>query len=285
MLKFPITLSDIASLERKNILIFTHRAYNKCCCREHLPAYLSLKIRSFLAFWFYTVVFADVFDNMLVTLTYYKGVERIDEVVPKYELLTTHVGRRTFVCNALMLGIPPEIVMKWTGHTDYNAMKPYTAITDEAKKDEFKTASGDIKEVDMMYKQFSSISYSDAGDFETIVIPFSSPGFMFFAMLPKEDVKLDDAINSLSPASINSLSTAKGYLYMPKYEVEYEMAALVEVLQAINPELAFNQDEITFLNTKVNDVNIMQKTFFKVDEEGVEAAAVTDMSNTYFDNL
>ena len=154
----------------------------------------------------------------------------------------------------------------------------------QTKKDEFKAANGDIKEVDMMYKQFSSISYSDAGDFETIVIPFSSPGFMFFAMLPKEDVKLDDAINSLSPASINSLSTAKGYLYMPKYEVEYEMAALVEVLQAINPELAFNQDEITFLNTKVNDVNIMQKTFFKVDEEGVEAAAVTDMSNTYFDN-
>ena len=155
----------------------------------------------------------------------------------------------------------------------------------QTKKDEFKTANGNIKEVDMMYKQFSSISYSDAGDFETIVLPFSSPGFMFFAMLPKEDVKMDDAIiNSLSPASINSLSTAKGYLYMPKYEVEYEMAALVEVLQAINPELAFNQDEITFLNTKVNDVNIMQKTFFKVDEEGVEAAAVTDMSNTYFDN-
>lgn len=155
----------------------------------------------------------------------------------------------------------------------------------QTKKDEFKTANGNIKEVDMMYKQFSSISYSDAGDFETIVLPFSSPGFMFFAMLPKEDVKMDDAIiNSLSPASINSLSTAKGYLYMPKYEVEYEMAALVEVLQAINPELAFNQDEITFLNTKVNDVNILQKTFFKVDEEGVEAAAVTDMSNTYFDN-
>ena len=155
----------------------------------------------------------------------------------------------------------------------------------QTKKDEFKAANGDIKEVDMMYKQFSSISYSDAGDFETIVLPFSSPGFMFFAMLPKEDVKMDDAIiNSLSPASINSLSTAKGYLYMPKYEVEYEMAALVEVLQAINPELAFNQDEITFLNTKVNDVNILQKTFFKVDEEGVEAAAVTDMSNTYFDN-
>lgn len=157
---------------------------------------------------------------------------------------------------------------------------PFEFDKNQTKKDEFKTTSGDIKEVDMMYKQFSSISYSDAGDFETIVLPFSSPGFMFFAMLPKEDVKMDDAIASLSPASLNSFIGGKVNLYMPKFEVEYEMAALVEVLQAINPELAFNQDEITFLeNTKVNDVNIMQKTFFKVDEEGVEAAAVTDISN------
>lgn len=156
---------------------------------------------------------------------------------------------------------------------------PFEFDKNQTKKDEFKTASGDIKEVDMMYKQFSSISYSDAGDFETIVLPFSSPGFMFFAMLPKEDVKMDDAIASLSPASLNSFIGGKVNLYMPKFEVEYEMAALVEVLQAINPELAFNQDDITFLNTKVNDVNIMQKTFFKVDEEGVEAAALTDVSN------
>ena len=149
----------------------------------------------------------------------------------------------------------------------------------QTKKDEFKTANGDIKEVEMMYQEFSCIGYSDEGDFQVIVLPLTSSGFTYFAMLPKEGVKLDDGIASLSPSSINSLVGTKVNLYMPKFEVEYEMAALVDVLQAINPELTFNQDEITFLNTKVNDVNILQKTFFKVDEEGVEAAAVTDLSN------
>lgn len=70
-----------------------------------------------------------------VSITYYKGGERYDETYKKYELLTTHCGRRTFISNAIMLGIAPEIVMKWTGHEDYRTMKPYIAIADKAKKD------------------------------------------------------------------------------------------------------------------------------------------------------
>lgn len=71
--------------------------------------------------------------NEPVWQTYYKGNERIDEVTPKYALLGTHAGRRTFICNALALGIPPQVVMKWTGHSDYKAMKPYIDITDDIK--------------------------------------------------------------------------------------------------------------------------------------------------------
>lgn len=65
--------------------------------------------------------------------TYYKGNERIDLITPKYELMSTHVGRRTFICNALSLGIPAQVVMKWTGHSDYKAMKPYIDIADDIK--------------------------------------------------------------------------------------------------------------------------------------------------------
>lgn len=65
--------------------------------------------------------------------TYYKGNKRIDEVTPKYALLGTHAGRRTFICNALSLGISPQVIMKWTGHSDYKAMKPYIDIADDIK--------------------------------------------------------------------------------------------------------------------------------------------------------
>ncbi len=72
--------------------------------------------------------------NKPVTITYYKGNQRIDQTFPKYELITTHCGRRTFICNALMLGIAPQIVMKWTGHSNYSAMRPYIDVADNTKK-------------------------------------------------------------------------------------------------------------------------------------------------------
>lgn len=71
--------------------------------------------------------------NQPVSHTYFRGSERTDVTVPKYEMVGTHTGRRTFICNALMLGIPAEIVMKWTGHADYKSMKPYVDIANSAK--------------------------------------------------------------------------------------------------------------------------------------------------------
>jgi integrase len=71
--------------------------------------------------------------NEPVSETYYKGSSRIDTITPKYALLGTHAGRRTFICNALALGIPAQVVMKWTGHSDYKAMKPYIDIADDVK--------------------------------------------------------------------------------------------------------------------------------------------------------
>lgn len=73
-----------------------------------------------------------------VTETYYRGNRRVDNVLPKWAMIGTHTGRRTFICNALMLGISPQIVMKWTGHSDYKAMKPYIDIADAAKAEAMK---------------------------------------------------------------------------------------------------------------------------------------------------
>ena len=66
--------------------------------------------------------------NSPVTKVYYKGGQRIEETREKWELVGTHAARRTFICYALTKGIPPQIVMKFTGHNDYKAMKPYIDI-------------------------------------------------------------------------------------------------------------------------------------------------------------
>ena len=69
-----------------------------------------------------------------VTYIYYQGGIRHEEVYPKWSVLGTHGARRTFVCNALAFGIPAEVIMKITGHSNYAAMKPYVAISDASKK-------------------------------------------------------------------------------------------------------------------------------------------------------
>jgi len=67
---------------------------------------------------------------------YFQGNSRKEEIYPKSALLTTHAARRTFVVSALTLGIPAEVIMRWTGHADFKAMKPYIKIVDDLKKQE-----------------------------------------------------------------------------------------------------------------------------------------------------
>lgn len=71
--------------------------------------------------------------NEFIEIEYYKNRQRLKEVKPKYEFLSIHSARKTFVSNAIMMGIDPHIVMKWTGHSDYKMMKPYIDISNEAK--------------------------------------------------------------------------------------------------------------------------------------------------------
>lgn len=71
-----------------------------------------------------------------VTKTYVQGGVRKEETKMKWELIGTHCGRKTFICFALSSGIPPQIVMKWTGHSDYKAMKPYIDIAEKTKAEQ-----------------------------------------------------------------------------------------------------------------------------------------------------
>ncbi|MCR5277049.1 MAG: hypothetical protein K6D54_05225 [Bacteroidales bacterium] len=50
-------------------------------------------------------------------------------------MISTHCGRKTFICFMLSIGVAPQVVMKFTGQSDYKAMKPYIDIAEQAKAD------------------------------------------------------------------------------------------------------------------------------------------------------
>lgn len=72
--------------------------------------------------------------NSKVNIVQYYGGQKVERSVEKWEALSTHCGRRTFICNALAMGIAPHIVMKWTGHSEFSAMKPYIDVADSDRE-------------------------------------------------------------------------------------------------------------------------------------------------------
>lgn len=99
--------------------------------RQSLPVISSQKMNDYLK----ELAQLAGIDEM-VKEVYYRGNVRCETTSHKYELMSTHAARRTFICTALALGISPVVIMKWTGHSDYKSMKPYIDIADEVKSRE-----------------------------------------------------------------------------------------------------------------------------------------------------
>jgi integrase len=68
------------------------------------------------------------------TVIEFRGNERIEKTFDKWELITTHTARKTFIINALYLGIQPDIIRSWTGHKDHKTMELYIKIVSEQKR-------------------------------------------------------------------------------------------------------------------------------------------------------
>ncbi|HRY97470.1 MAG TPA: site-specific integrase [Bacteroidales bacterium] len=73
-----------------------------------------------------------------VTITRYRGEEEVRiGPMPLYECLTTHVGRKSFVSIAFYLGMPKELIMAITTHTNAATLeKHYLSIMPEHIKAE-----------------------------------------------------------------------------------------------------------------------------------------------------
>ena len=71
--------------------------------------------------------------NRLIIDTYYIGTERKEEQHEFHEIISCHDARRTFVSCSLAMGIPPQVVMKATGHKGYKTMQPYIDTATETQ--------------------------------------------------------------------------------------------------------------------------------------------------------
>ena len=74
--------------------------------------------------------------NDPITLEKYNGSKKVIISKPKFNFLSTHTARRTFVTLSLEKGIRAEVVMAMTGHKSYRTFKKYIKITDKVMQTE-----------------------------------------------------------------------------------------------------------------------------------------------------
>ncbi|MBC6991949.1 tyrosine-type recombinase/integrase [Hymenobacter sp. BT491] len=75
-------------------------------------------------------------DAPVEVIRYRGGIADV-ATAPKYERLTVHTARRTFVTLNLGKGMSAEFVMKLTGHTSYKSFQRYVNLTPQRVAEEF----------------------------------------------------------------------------------------------------------------------------------------------------
>lgn len=154
---------------------------------------------------------------------------------------------------------------------------------DATKVQPFYYANGHTADIALMHAYYGTF-YVDTDEYQLATKSFVDGAFQFIMILPKEGVDAAKAI----PETYNfekyvnmGMKSVNLELFLPKFTSDYTENNLFNYLANINPTLKFQLDDLKFIdNLKDDDTELkaMQKTFFLVDEEGAEAAAVTDIT-------
>jgi len=152
-------------------------------------------------------------------------------------------------------------------------------------KKTFHYANGVTAEVDMMAQSYMT-TYAETDLYQLCTKSFVDDSFQMVLILPKEGVKIEDAIPAALDINVSASATADGYpgkpeirqvaLSAPKFTSEYTENRLFNYLKNINPTLELDWHDLCMFEAKFEmGFEAMQKTFFLMDEEGAEAAAIT----------
>jgi integrase len=71
--------------------------------------------------------------NRLITKVRYRGSQRIENTFPLHKLLSSHMGRKTFVSYMFKMGIDSELIRSISNHKSVSSFARYNKIDDDQK--------------------------------------------------------------------------------------------------------------------------------------------------------
>jgi len=78
---------------------------------------------------------ADI-NDMVEVVRYQKG-NKVYQSILKFQLISSHTGRRAFITNSILAGIPLPIIQGITGHKKLETLKLYIKINKEVELSQF----------------------------------------------------------------------------------------------------------------------------------------------------
>ena len=176
---------------------------------------------------------------------------------------------------------------------DYTLMCLMNALAFEAEwanvyeeyavhEDTFYARNGESQNVDFMYgEEYNYLCDSDSTGFLKY---YAGAKYAFAAVLPNENIKLEDYIKNLTGDKIanllNNVKQERTITSLPKFEYDYS-ADITEMLMNMGIKTAFdsNNAELTGIGTWENGNlyigKVLHKTYISVAEKGTRAGAVT----------
>lgn len=101
----------------------------------NLPVISPQKFREYIK-----EVCKEVGMDDVVVKTSFIGTKRIEQRIMRYNMISTHTARRTFITISLEKGMRPDIVMSITGHKSYSSFKKYIKLSDKVREQEMANA-------------------------------------------------------------------------------------------------------------------------------------------------
>jgi serpin B len=149
----------------------------------------------------------------------------------------------------------------------------------------FVRGDGTVIATPMMSHQETMDVRLTGDDLVTVLeLPYGGDAFAMTVVLPDRDVSLDSVIEVLDAERwdswITELRDRESFVELPKFSFEYEIQ-LEDVLTALGMGIAFDKLAADFTRIYppggLHISEVKHKTFVQVDEEGTEAAAVTQV--------
>ncbi|MCC5906120.1 MAG: serpin family protein [Balneolaceae bacterium] len=153
---------------------------------------------------------------------------------------------------------------------------------DETKDAPFYLADDTATDVSMMQAR-QQFRYFEDDTWTALDMWYGDAGFSFTALIPTGNTPLDEVISDLSLSRFESITQNLQEdtlnVFVPKFELDYEIEQFPEELQQMGLTLPFDELKADFSGINEEEQlyisNVLHRAVIKLDEEGSEAAAVT----------